>query len=99
MWINWPCSDNDKNVLHMGGHNVFLGSGLEPGQVEGIVINPMQQSEPSKQGIFMTADYTWNLWGPEHADDVWEQVLQLHRSQLRQGDRGIQRPARAFRAT
>ena len=72
MWINWPCSDNDKNVLHMGGHNVFLGSGLEPGMVEGIVINPMQQSEPSKQGIFMTADYTWNLWeSPEHGDDVW----------------------------
>ena len=46
MWINWPCSDNDKDALHMGGHNNFLGSDLKPGQVKGVVINPMQQSEP-----------------------------------------------------
>ena len=33
----------------------------------------MQQSEPSKQGIFMNADFTWNLWESEaHADDTWE---------------------------
>ncbi len=73
MWINWPCSDNDKDALHMGGHNNFLGADLKPGQVKGVVINPMQQSEPSKQGIFMTADFTWNLWtSTEHADQVWE---------------------------
>ena len=73
MWINWPCSDNDKDALHMGGHNEFLGSDLTPGQVKGVVINPMQQSEPSKQGIFMTADFTWNLWtSTAHADRVWE---------------------------
>lgn len=73
MWINWPCSDNDKDALHMGGHNNFLGSDLKPGQVKGVVINPMQQSEPSKQGIFMNADFTWNLWESEaHADEAWE---------------------------
>ena len=73
MWINWPCSDNDKDTLHMGGHNNFLGSDLKPGQVKGVVINPMQQSEPSKQGIFMNADFTWNLWESEdHADETWE---------------------------
>ena len=73
MWINWPCSDNDKDALHMGGHNNFLGSDLKPGQVKGVVINPMQQSEPSKQGIFMNADFTWNLWESEdHANDTWE---------------------------
>ncbi len=73
MWINWPCSDNDKDALHMGGHNSFLGSDLQPGQVKGVVINPMQQSEPSKQGIFMNADFTWNLWeSEEHADETWE---------------------------
>ena len=73
MWINWPCSDNDKDALHMGGHNNFLGSDLKPGQVKGVVINPMQQSEPSKQGIFMNADFTWNLWESEdHADETWE---------------------------
>ena len=73
MWINWPCSDNDKNALHMGGHNNFLGADVKPGQVKGVVLNPMQQSEPSKQGIFMNADFTWNLWKSEdHANKAWE---------------------------
>ncbi|MDO4429317.1 MAG: beta-N-acetylglucosaminidase domain-containing protein [Atopobiaceae bacterium] len=73
MWINWPCSDNDKDALHMGGHNNFLGADVKPGAVEGVVLNPMQQSEPSKQGIFMNADFSWNLWtSTEHADQVWE---------------------------
>lgn len=73
MWINWPCSDNDKDALHMGGHDNFLGSDLKPGQVEGVVLNPMQQSEPSKQGIFMNADLTWNLWeSTDHSARVWE---------------------------
>ena len=73
MWINWPCSDNDKDALHMGGHNNFLGSDVTPGSVEGVVLNPMQQSEPSKQGIFMNADFSWHLWtSTEHADQVWE---------------------------
>ena len=74
MWINWPCSDNDKDALHMGGHNNFLGSDVKPGQVKGVVLNPMQQSEPSKQGIFMNADFTWNLWkSQEHANKAWEE--------------------------
>lgn len=74
MWINWPCSDNDKDALHMGGHNNFLGADVKPGQVKGVVLNPMQQSEPSKQAIFMNADFTWNLWtSTEHADAIWQE--------------------------
>lgn len=73
MWVNWPCSDNDKDALHMGGHNNFLGADVQPGSVKGVVLNPMQQSEPSKQGIFMNADFSWNLWtSTEHADQAWE---------------------------
>ena len=73
MWINWPCSDNDKDALHMGGYQNFLGSDVTPGSVEGVVLNPMQQSEPSKQAIFMNADFTWNLWqGYDRADQAWE---------------------------
>lgn len=73
MWINWPCSDNDKDALHMGGYKNFLGADVTPGSVEGVVLNPMQQSEPSKQAIFMNADFTWNLWqGYDHADQAWE---------------------------
>ena len=73
MWINWPCSDNDRVALHMGGHDEFLGDDLTPGDVLGIIVNPMQQSEPSKQGIFMTADFTWNLWEPEtDTQQIWD---------------------------
>lgn len=72
MWVNWPCSDNDKDALHMGGHNSFLGADVEPGSVKGVVLNPMQQSEPSKVGIFLNADFSWNLWtSTEHADQAW----------------------------
>ncbi|MEW6868350.1 beta-N-acetylglucosaminidase domain-containing protein [Trueperella pyogenes] len=71
-WINWPCSDNDKDALHMGGHNSFLGTNVKPGSVDGVVLNPMQQSEPSKLGIFMNADFSWRLWtSTAHADQVW----------------------------
>ena len=73
MWINWPCSDNDRVALHMGGHDEFLGDDLTPGDILGVIVNPMQQSEPSKQGIFMTADFTWNLWEPEtDTQQIWD---------------------------
>ncbi|MDO4429449.1 MAG: beta-N-acetylglucosaminidase domain-containing protein [Atopobiaceae bacterium] len=73
MWINWPCTDPLPNYLTMGGHNTFLEDGVEPGSVDGIMLNPMQQSQPSKQGIFMVSDYAWNLWDSEdHADQVWQ---------------------------
>ena len=35
MWINWPCSDNDKDALHMGGHNNFLGFRPQAGPGQG----------------------------------------------------------------
>ena len=64
LWVNWPCSDNSKNNLVMGGYQV-LHSDVEPGTVAGIVLNPMQQSEPSKVGIFGNACYSWNIWTDE----------------------------------
>lgn len=72
MWMNFPCSDNDKDALHMGNYENFLGLDVQPGDLEGLVMNPMQQSEPSKQAIFMNADFTWNLWDSlDHADQAW----------------------------
>lgn len=62
MWINWPCSDNTKWGLIMGGAEAVLKPGVDPAKVDGIVLNPMQQSEPSKEGIFTNADYAWNIW-------------------------------------
>ena len=73
LWINWPCSDNSKNHLIMGGYADFLHPGVDPNKVEGIVLNPMQQSEPSKVAIFGNACYTWNIWETrDEADAAWE---------------------------
>lgn len=73
MWINWPCTDNSKDTLSMGGYENALGTDVQPGKVQGVVLNPMQQSEPSKAAIFMNADFSWNLWkSQEHADQTWE---------------------------
>jgi len=73
LWINWPCTDNSKNHLIMGGYSDFLQVGVDPNKVEGIVLNPMQQSEPSKVAIFGNACYTWNMWETEaEADAAWD---------------------------
>lgn len=79
MWVNWPCSDNSKTSLTMGAHNVILHSDLTEDDIntlQGVMINPMQQSEASKAGIFQLADYTWNIWnGSDSAQrtaDVWD---------------------------
>lgn len=72
MWINWPVTDNSKNHLIMGGNEVFLQPGVDPANIEGIVLNPMQQSEPSKTAIFANADYAWNIWeNVEQAQQNW----------------------------
>ena len=61
MWINWPCSDNTKDGLIMDGAEAVLKPNVRPETVEGIVLNPMQQSEPSKEALFTNADYAWNI--------------------------------------
>lgn len=35
----------------MGGYTTFLHPGVDPNKIQGIVLNPMQQSEPSKVAI------------------------------------------------
>ncbi len=79
MWINWPCSDQSKSSLIMGAHDTVLRSDLtqdDIGTLRGIMLNPMQQSEPSKAAIFQNADYAWNVWnGSDSAQriaDVWD---------------------------
>lgn len=72
MWINWPCSDNTKDGLIMGGAETVLKPNVDAHKVDGIVLNPMQQSEPSKQGLFTNADYAWNIWeDASEYDKVW----------------------------
>ncbi len=72
MWINWPCSDNTKDGLIMGGAEAVLKPNTNRDTVNGIVRNPMQQSELSKQGLFTNADYAWNIWSnADHYTQVW----------------------------
>ena len=76
MWINWPCTDNTRDHLSMGGYENALGADVTPGTLLGCVINPMQQSEPSKVGIFMNADFSWNNWTSyDHADQTWQDAF------------------------
>ena len=76
MWINWPCTDNSKKHLIMGGYDTFLHPGVEPSKIQGIILNPMQQSEPSKVAIFGNADYAWNIWETkEEADKSWNDAF------------------------
>ena len=85
LWINWPCTDNSKNHLIMGGYDTFLHPGVNPSKVEGIVLNPMQQSEPSKVAIFGNACYSWNIWQSKaEADEIWNDSFQYvdHNSSL-----------------
>ena len=69
-WVNWPCSDNSKDNLVMDGYQV-LHTDVEPGSMEGIVLNPMQQSEPSKVAIFGNACYAWNIWTEAERDQAY----------------------------
>ena len=72
LWINWPCSDNATNRLIMGGYKEFLNPGVSPDKIQGIMLNPMEHSEPSKVGIFGNACYSWNIWqSANEADQAW----------------------------
>ncbi|MGL5378750.1 beta-N-acetylglucosaminidase domain-containing protein [Clostridium sp.] len=71
-WINWPCSDNSKQHLIMGGNDTFLHPGVDPSTIQGVVLNPMQQAEANKSALFAAADYAWNIWdNKEQADQNW----------------------------
>lgn len=79
MWINWPCTDQSKSSLIMGAHDTVLRNDLTQDDIDtlrGIMLNPMQQSEPSKAAIFQNADFAWNVWNGEDSAqriaDVWD---------------------------
>ncbi|QKT05395.1 beta-N-acetylglucosaminidase domain-containing protein [Mycoplasma sp. OR1901] len=73
LWINWPCSDNSKSHLILGGYKEFLHRNVDPKKIEGVIFNPMQQSQPSRVAVFGGADYTWNIWENEdEAEKAYE---------------------------
>ena len=76
MWVNWPCNDNTKTSQIMGGHNYILHTGLDGNKYEGVILNPIQESEPSKVAIFTAADYCWQTWDTTaEGDQAWEDAF------------------------
>jgi len=72
LWINWPCSDNSKQHLILGGNDIFLHPQVNPDNIQGIILNPMQQAEANKSALFAIADYSWNVWdSKQQADQNW----------------------------
>ncbi len=65
LWINWPVTDNSKQHLILGGGEKFLHPNVDPSLLSGIMLNPMQQSEPSKIALFAGAQYSWKQWKSE----------------------------------
>lgn len=73
-----------------GGYTTFLHTDVEPGTYQGIVLNPMQQSEPSKVAIFGNAEFAWNMWeSEEKANEVWNDCFLLCRSPEWRRERGF----------
>ncbi|MCI9093950.1 MAG: hypothetical protein HFF36_09270 [Coprobacillus sp.] len=87
MWINWPCSDNSHSHLIMGGYKTFLHAGVSPSNIQGIILNPMQQSKPSKVAIFGNAAYSWHIWTEAEADQAYEDSFKYvdHNSAIETG--------------
>ena len=69
-WWNYLCNDSDVTKLFVADAytnfrdetHIFSTSSLEENLAgtNSIIVNPMQQGELSKIGLFSTADYTWN---------------------------------------
>lgn len=66
-WLNWPCSDNDEDHVHMGSGAHAMQAG--PGELAGLLSNPMQQADPSKLGVFLASCFGWNL--ASDVDQLW----------------------------
>ena len=70
-WINWPCNDNTKPHLILGGGEKFLHPNVDLSLAQGIMLNPMQQSEASKVALFDMAQYGWKQWrSAEEAEQI-----------------------------
>ena len=65
LWVNWPVTDNSKQHLILGGGEKFLHPNVDPSLLSGIMLNPMQQSDPSKIALFSAAQYAWKQWKSE----------------------------------
>ena len=77
-WINWPCNDNTKQHLILGGGEKFLHPNVDLSLAQGIMLNPMQQSEASKVALFDVAQYGWKQWrSAEEAEKINDMPLTM----------------------
>ena len=70
-WWNYVCNDQDMTKIFTADmftnfrDETHIVNTLRPGRdldhVNTVILNPMQQGELSKIGLFSVADYTWNL--------------------------------------
>ncbi len=59
-WLNWPVNDYYDTQLFMGEATCLSNDVTE---LQGVLANPMSQTEASKVGIFQVLDYAWNIKG------------------------------------
>ena len=80
-WWNYLCNDNDVTKLFVGDmytnfrdETHIINTDRLPAMLRGtntVLVNPMQQGELSKVGLFSVADCTWNT-GAFNNDRSWE---------------------------
>ena len=61
-WLNWPVNDINNARMLLGKGSLLHGD-VEPANLAGVVTNPMQEAESSKNALFAVADYSWNIAG------------------------------------
>ena len=68
-WINWPCSDNSKSHLIMGGNDTFLHPGVDPTLIEGIMLNPMQHQKQINQ-LYLQLQIIHGIYGRQRSKQI-----------------------------
>ncbi|EFF41482.1 beta-N-acetylhexosaminidase family protein, partial [Mycoplasmopsis alligatoris] len=68
-WLNWPVNGQNKKRMIIGKAEL-LKTDIDIEDSVGVLTNPMPDAEPSKVGLYATADYTWNVKGFD-VDKSW----------------------------
>ncbi|MBR5577742.1 MAG: beta-N-acetylglucosaminidase domain-containing protein, partial [Lachnospiraceae bacterium] len=69
-WLNWPVNDINHSRMVMGKGSQ-MKTDVNPQHLAGVVTNPLQEAEASKNALFAVADYTWNIANFDE-DQSWE---------------------------
>ncbi|MGZ9762056.1 beta-N-acetylglucosaminidase domain-containing protein [Mycoplasma sp. 394] len=61
-WVNWPNNSDAPAQLILGGYKEFFGTDVTADNLQGVLINPMQQAQASKIAAFAAANFGWKIW-------------------------------------